>query len=255
MTFLSDISNTFGRFLRSEIRTPQIVIFSLAQPLFWLLLFGQLFEKMVNVPGISTSNYISFLAPGVMVMIVLYSSTYGGMSIVDDISSGLLDKFLVTPANRTAFVIGSLLASLVSLSAQILVVFGAASLMGLEMETGIAGVFLTMFFVGLLSFGIAGLSKALALATKNAQPVVIIGSFVTMPLIFLSGALMPLETAPDWIQTAAKFNPIEYTVKAVRYLVIGNGSLNDFIPSILVLTAFAVFGVAIATLAFRKATN
>jgi len=233
-------------------RTAYFIVFSLAQPLIWLLLFGQLFKGMVHMPGFPAESYLQFFAPGVIVMTVLFGAAYAGTGVIEDLDSGVLDKILVTPVSRPALIVGSLLASLLGLAVQVLVIFGVAWLMGLEVATGFGGVLLTIAIVGLLSFGFAGLSKALALVTRKFEPVIITVNFLTMPLIFASGVLMPLRLAPSWIRTVARFNPIDYAVNAVRTLVITGYDWRIILPRMFVLGLFAFMGITLATLAFRK---
>jgi ABC-2 type transport system permease protein len=177
------------------------------------------------------------------------------MDMIEDITSGVLDKLLVTPVNRLALILGSLLASFLGLAVQVLVIFGIAGLMGLRVATGFVGVLLATAIVGLLGLGLSGLSNALALLTKHHDPVIITVNFLTTPLMFVSSAMMPLQLAPDWIQTAARFNPIDYAVRAVRALVITGYDWAAILLGLLVLGALASLGVTLATLAFRKVSD
>lgn len=206
MRFFADLWHTLARHVRADLCTPYFAVFGLAQPLFWLLLFGQLFKRMAELPGFPAENYLQFFAPGVIVMNVLFGSAYAGMDMIEDITSGVLDKMLVTPVSRPALILGSLLASFLGLAGQVLVIFGIAGLMGLR-------------------------------------------------LMFVSSAMMPLQLAPKWLQTAARFNPINYAVRAVRALVITGYDWATILPGLLVLGGFTSLGVTLATLAFRKASD
>lgn len=254
MRFFADLWHTLARHVRADLRTPYFAVFGLAQPLFWLLLFGQLFKRMAELPGFPAENYLQFFAPGVIVMNVLFGSAYAGMDMIEDITSGVLNKMLVTPVSRPALILGSLLSSFLGLAVQVLVIFGIAGLMGLRMATGFVGVLLATVIVGLLSLGLSGLSNALALLTKHHDPVIITVNFLTTPLMFVSSAMMPLQLAPKWLQTAARFNPINYAVRAVRALVITGYDWATILPGLLVLGGFTSLGATLATLAFRPIT-
>jgi ABC-2 type transport system permease protein len=255
MRFFADLWHTLTRHVRANLRTPFFTVFGLAQPLFWLLLFGQLFKRTAELPSFPADNYLQFFAPGVIVMNVLFGSAYAGMDVIEDITSGVLDKLLVTPVSRLALMLGNLLASFLGLAVQVLVIFGIAGLMGLRVATGLTGVLLATAIVGLLSLGLSGLSNALALLTKHHDPVIITVNFLTAPLMFVSSAMMPLQLAPTWLQTAARFNPIDYAVQAVRALVTTGYDLAAILPGVLVLSAFAALGITLATLAFRKVSD
>ena len=136
------------RHVRATLRTPYFTVLGLAQPLFWLLLFGQLFQRMAEVPGFPAESYLQFFAPGVIVMNVLFGAAYAGMNVIDDINSGVLNKTLTTPVSRPALILGSLLASFFSQAVQVLAIFGIAHLMGLNVVTGLGGILLTVIIVG-----------------------------------------------------------------------------------------------------------
>ena len=96
------------RYLRALIRQPWYIAFTLLQPIIWLLLYGQLFQKVVELPGFHAISYIDFLTPGVVIMTALFSSGWTGMGLIREIDRGTLDRFLVSPLNRSALIAGRL---------------------------------------------------------------------------------------------------------------------------------------------------
>ena len=94
------------RHLRNLYRQPAWIAISLVQPIVWLLLYGALFKKIVEIPGFGAGSYIDFLTPGVVVMTALFSAGWSGMGLVDDVKRGIVDRFLVTPASRGALIWG-----------------------------------------------------------------------------------------------------------------------------------------------------
>jgi len=123
MDFASDVWYTLARRFRNGLREPIWIFFSLAQPLIWLLLFTQLFKNLALMPGFPTSEYLLFFAPGLIVMMAVFSSAYTGFDMLQDIQFGVVDKMLITPANRYAMVIGNILNALASMTIQILIIF------------------------------------------------------------------------------------------------------------------------------------
>jgi ABC-2 type transport system permease protein len=97
--------------------------------------------------------------------------------------------------------------------------------------------------------------NALALLTKHHDPVIITVNFLTTPLMFVSSVMMPLQLATAWLQTAARFNPIDYAVRAVRALVITGYDWTAILPGLLVLGVLASLGVTLATLAFQTVSE
>ena len=96
------------RHLRALLRQPAYVVMQLVQPLIWLFLFGQLFKNVTSLPGFGGASYISYLAPGVLVMSALLSNGWSGTTYLVDMERGVLDRFLATPARRSSFLIGQL---------------------------------------------------------------------------------------------------------------------------------------------------
>ena len=97
------------RHLRNLFRQPAWIFISLVQPIVWLLLYGALFRKIVEIPGFGSGSYIDFLTPGIVVMTCLFSAGWSGMGLIDDINRGVVDRFLVSPASRGSLISGRLL--------------------------------------------------------------------------------------------------------------------------------------------------
>lgn len=252
MDFASDIWYTFARRFRNGLREPIWIFFSLTQPLIWLLLFTQLFKNLSLMPGFPTSEYLLFFAPGLIVMMAVFSSAYTGFDILQDIQFGVVDKMLITPANRYAMIIGNILNAIVSMTIQILIIFAMVYIMGVSVATGAGGIILTLVIVWLIGIAFCSLSYALIIATRSQTALVVIANLLSLPLMFLSSAMMPAELAPDWVGTAMMFNPVNYAVEAVRPLFISGYDWGAMGMGLLVLGVFAVVGVVTAVLAFRN---
>src|ERR687887_1118043 len=114
------------RFLRAFLRQPAWVAITLVQPMIWLLLFGALFKRVVDIPGFHGDSYLEFLTPGVVVMSALFSSGWHGMGLINAIDRGILDRFLVSPVSRAALVASGLVHSAVVIVIQSCVIVGVA---------------------------------------------------------------------------------------------------------------------------------
>jgi ABC-2 type transport system permease protein len=252
MDFASDVWFTLARRFRNGLREPIWIFFSLTQPLIWLLLFTQLFKNLSLMPGFPTSEYLLFFAPGLIVMMAVFSSAYTGFDILQDIQFGVMDKMLVTPANRYAMIVGNILNALASMVIQVLIIFGMVHLMGVNVATGAGGILMTILIVCLIGLAFSGLSYALIIATRSHTALVVIANLLSLPLMFLSSAMMPAELVPHWVSTAMKFNPVNYAVEAVRPLFVSGSDWGAMGMGLLVLGVFAVVGVVTAVLAFRN---
>ena len=250
MNFISDLFNTLHRYVKSQVQTPYFLVFSIAQPIFWLFIFGKILDKSFVGDGIS---YIQFVTPGIIVMNVLYDAGYSGMSVVEDIRYGVFNKILSAPTNKLAIVLGNLFASAVSILIQVTIIYLIAYGLGFKFKGNIGDVLIMLVAIILLSLGVAGCSKALAFATRQDDPVVIIVNFITMPLIFLSTILLSKDILPPWAIKLSLFNPLEYAVRIVRTCC-GN-STDALLRNFVILTIFAILGICLSLIGIRKTTN
>lgn len=214
--FWSDAWALAVRQLRFNLRMPIWIAVNLSQPIIWLLLYGQLFRRVVELPGFGGTSYLSFLTPGVAMMTALFGSVWAGFSLIEDYDRGVLDRLLTTPVERGGIVLGSVLASSVTVAVQSLLILGLGLLFGARGAGGFTGD-LALFVAALfLAAGFAALSNALALLTRKEEPLIAILNFLTLPLAFLSSAIMAPGLMPKWMQALARYNPVEWAVDLAR---------------------------------------
>jgi ABC-2 type transport system permease protein len=215
MTALRHTWQVALRYTRALLRQPAWVGISLAQPVIWLLLFGALFKRTADIPGFTGGSYIEFLTPGVVVMLAM-SSAWVGMGFIEDINRGTMDRLLVSPIWRGALNLGSVAQSVLSLVIQSLIVIGLALAIGAHFHNGIAGVAVLIVVAGLLGAVFASLSNGIAVLARQRETLIGIVTMTTLPLTFLSTALMQQSLLPDWIRWAARFNPVNWAAEAGR---------------------------------------
>jgi ABC-2 type transport system permease protein len=204
------------RYLRAFVRQPAWVVVALVQPVIWLLLFGGLFKRVVEIPGFQGGSYIEFLMPGVVVMTAVMSAGWNGMGFVDDMRRGVLDRVLVSPVWRGALNAGSLLYAILTIAVQVLIIIGIALAAGASFENGVGGAAILVLVACLLAGSIAALSNALALVARERETLIGAVTFVTLPLTFLSATFMQQDLVPGWIASIARFNPVNWAVSAGR---------------------------------------
>src|SRR5207249_7122098 len=259
MTLLFDTGYLFKRSLKKLVRNPILLFFSLLQPVIFLLLFTQLFNRFSSIPGFAstgTTNYVSFAIAGIVLQNAFSSAFQSGTAVVDDVKSGYLEKMLATPVSRPAILLGRLLTDSFRVVVQSSIILGLGVLaFGVFPETGILGLLLILATIAFFGLAWAGISLALGLKTKSAESVFGIAGFLTFPLLFMSTALSPQNFLPDWMKTVSKYNPVSITVDAVRSLVAGPGCMDVWGH---LLAAFGVIAlIAVVTLGatlylFRK---
>jgi len=248
--FISDTKNLFFKYLRMTVRMPMWTFFGLIQPLLWLIIFGQLFSSLSQLPGFPQGGYIYFLTPGIMVMTVLFGSSWSGVNLLRDLTHGVMEKLLVAPVSRSAIVLSRLLHNGFTVMIQVFLLVLVAAPLGAGLPKG-TGLFWIWPATLLLAVGFSAVSNALAMILKREEPLVVMGNMLTLPLLFFSPALMPVEFLPEWIRAASRINPVTYGVDAVRACYQGE-FLRSFWISMMVLFIFSVVSVLTAVSIFNQ---
>jgi ABC-2 type transport system permease protein len=238
------------RHLRELWRQPWYVAITLVQPVIWLLLFGALFKKVVEIPGFG-GDYVDFLTPGIVVMTAIFTAGWAGMAVIEDLDRGVMDRFLVSPVSRGSLIAGRLGMNAVTIAIQSLIVIGLGLVVGARFPGGVAGALVLVLASVLLASAVGSLSIGLALVARQEETVIGAVQMVVLPATFLSAVLMKQELAPGWVQDVARFNPVNWAVDVGRA---GLGSSVDWglVASRLGLLALlAVLCGGVATRAFR----
>ncbi len=241
------------RQLRALLRQPAWIVITLVQPLMWLLLFGSLFKKVVDIPGFhGTGSYADFLTPGVVVMTALFSGGWLGMGLLNDYERGTLDRFLTTPASRISLVAGPLVQQSIVTIVQSLIIILLGLAVGGDFAGGLPGAIVVILAAILVGSAVGALSVALALVALKEETVIATVTSFTLPLSFLSGTFMDLELAPKWVQTAADVNPFNWAVEAGREALTSSdvdwGAVGIRLGGLVIVLSLCF---AVATRAFR----
>jgi ABC-2 type transport system permease protein len=149
-----------------------LVGISLLQPVIWLLLFGALSKRPVDIPGFSSGSYIEFLTPGVVVMLAVSAAGWVGMGFIEDINRGTMDRLLVSPIWRGALNLGSVAQSVLSIVVQSVIVIALALAVGARFHNGLAGVAVLLAVAGLLGAVFASLSNGVAVLTRQRETLI-----------------------------------------------------------------------------------
>jgi ABC-2 type transport system permease protein len=251
MTAIADTFALTIRDLLRLVRQPWFIAIVLVQPIIWLLLFGELFGSVTEIPGFAGGDYKQYLVPGVLVMTAFFSSGWNGMPTIDDINRGVVDRLLVTPVRRMPLIGGRVLQNLLQLVIQSLVIVGMALAIGVSFDGGVVGVVVLVLAAGLLGTGFAALSNALALITRQEESLIGAVTFLQLPLTFLSTAFMQPALMPDWIGTVARYNPVDWAIRAGREAVGASTDWSAVAGYCGLLAGFAIACLLLATRAFR----
>jgi ABC-2 type transport system permease protein len=217
----SDSWLIFRRSLREGFRNPALAfLFPLLPPLMGAVLFSQIFEKVVNLPGFPTDNYISWVGIGVVLLTAMSGAGFTATGLVLDSESGYLDRMRLLPVRSTAVLLGRLAFEAVRVLPAAAIVLVAAVALGADYDGGVLGAVAILGLVALWAMGWNSLFYVVALRTLNAQaPLALQPMF--WPVFFFSTAMVPDEVMPDWIETVANFNPFTHILEAARMFMAG----------------------------------
>ncbi|MDV3221687.1 ABC transporter permease [Intrasporangium sp.] len=240
------------RSVSALLRQPAYVLFTLVQPAIWLLLFGALFEKAVQIPGFAPEggSYLEFLTPGVVAMTALFSATWAGTVYIEDMNLGVMDRLLASPVRRGAMMNGTIAYQSITTVVQTAIVLGIAYVAGARFANPANGIVLTFVAAVLLTVVFAALSNALALLARTQDALIGISQLLTLPLAFLSSAIMNTALAPDWVESVARFNPLDWAVVVSRESLAAAPDWAVIWPRLAALAGLAVVMSWLATRAF-----
>jgi len=269
---LTEIWLVAWRSLTKLTRTPVLLFFSLFMPLIWLVMFSQTFGNVVVAsagPGVNvpegtptcliarTCDYVALLLPGIAVMTAIQSASQSGFAMVSDIESGFMDKFFVAPIRRSSVLIGKLLADGIRMAAQAGIILAIAFLLTVAVgwkipfSTGAPGMLLIMLLSSAFGVAFSGLSNTVALRTKSTEATMMVSFSLTFPLLFLSTAMLPEASLPQWVKDFSTVNPVSYVADAARALVIEGYDWAAIGSAFLAVAIFGIILNGMAVMSFR----
>ena len=212
MTFVRESFIVFRRQVRMNLRNPAWVFIGVMQPVLYLVLFGPLLKPLADDLG--ADNAYTFLVPGLLVQLGMFGAFFAGFGLIGEWREGVVEAERVTPASRTALLVGRLTRDVAQLFVQALILVGLGFAMGMRASAGgvVLGVALTLLVGG----ACAAASNALALTTKSEDVMAPVINMVMMPVLLLSGILLPMTIGPDWLQRVSDFMPFRWIVDGVR---------------------------------------
>lgn len=229
------------RFSRSKSR----IIGALATPLFFLIILGAGFSSSFQVRGGGAFDK-SYLAPGLIGMSVLFASLMGGVSIIWDREFGFLKEILIAPVSRFFVALGKAIGGVTTAMIQGILIMIIAWFIGVRYVSipGVLSGIAVMFISGI---GFIGLGIAIASKIESHEGFQMVMSFLTMPLVLLSGAFFPITNLPAWLKVLVYVNPLTYGVEALRYCLLG----SSIIPIQISIAVIVIFSIAMIALGGR----
>jgi ABC-2 type transport system permease protein len=238
------------RFYRQRGRVVGVI----ASPVLFWLVIGSGFGTSFRSGGSGNQHYLDYFYPGALIMIVLFTSIFTMMSVIEDRKEGFLLSVLVAPVSRSAIVLGKVLGGTTLATIQGLVFLVFAPLVGVHI--GIGSFLMVAITVFLVSFALTALGFAIAWPMDSNQAFHAVINLFLIPLWLLSGALFPLSGASGWLRVLMTINPLTYGVEALRGLLYP-ASTGEFslAASLATLVLFSLFMFGLAFLMVNRRTT
>jgi ABC-2 type transport system permease protein len=220
------------RFIRSKSRIVGMIV----QPLFFLFILGGGLRS-ASLPGMESSDYLVYIAPGIITMAILFSSIFTGISVLWDRQFGFLQEVLVAPISRFSIIFGRTLGGATTALIQGFFILIISLVLGVQIHST-TGFILTIIFMVLTAFTAVGIGLMIASKMTDFQGFQIIMNLVILPLFFLSSAIFPIATnpdLPDFIIKASFFNPLFFMVDGMRGSLTGEYYFNPLFNLLIVI--------------------
>lgn len=247
-TLLRDTGTVFWRAMRTSLRNPAWLVISLSQPILYIVLFGPLLEPIAGQLG--GENAYQVFVPGILVQLGMFGSLFVGFALIAEYRAGVIESQRVTPAPRTALLLGRVLRDVVVLVVQGVVLVAVAVPLGLRAPVG--GVVVAVLLVALLGGALAAVSYGLALTVKSEDAFAPILNSVVLPVLLLSGILLPMSLAPGWLQAVSDVVPFKHIVDGARALFAGDFGASQVWWGAGLTLVLVVLGWLYGTSRFRK---
>jgi ABC transporter DrrB family efflux protein len=238
------------RNLRVWTRVPAFIVFSLVQPIMFMLLFRYVFGGAINVraPG----GYVDYLVPGVIAQTCAFTSFGTAISLAQELEKGSIDRLRSMPIARSAVLVGRLTADLMRLAVVLLILLGLGYAVGFRFHNGVlAAIFMYLLAIG-LGVVVCCVAAFSGLAIKDEESVQAFGFLWVFPFSFVSAAFVPVSTLPGWMQAFANNQPLSIVIEEMRSLALGGPlALHAWQSAAWLIALLAVFG-SLAVRAYRR---
>ena len=255
MRIVTDTGIAFAREITPELRYPVAIVITMMTPLVFLGLFGPL---LTGLPGLSQevgaegASAWQWFLPGIVVLLALTGTAGAGAGLLQESLSGSFERMLVTPMNRLSMLAGRTLKEIVTLNAQALLL--VLVLLPSDFRLHVLGTLAGLLMLSVFALGIGALSFTLAAVSRSQTVFYGVQQMTNFPLVLLSGVLLPMELAPDWLYTVSRFNPAAYLVEAERALFAGNFGDGAVLYGAVASVAIAAAGLLLGGRAMSRVT-
>jgi ABC-2 type transport system permease protein len=251
MKTVRDTWLVFVRYLMIFLHNPVWVVVGVLQPLLYLLLFAPLLKAIASTPGFPPGGAYNVFVPGLLIQLGLFGAAGVGFSLIAELRDGVVERMRVTPVSRLALLLGRALRDMLTLLIQSLLLILAALPFGLDIHP--MGLLVMLALIALIGLLTASISYALALKLRDENSFAPLIFTSALPLLLLSGVLLPLSFAPVWLRDIADVDPLSYAVDAARSIFNNHVLEGTVAKGVIIMGALAILAVIWAARAFSTA--
>ena len=249
MSILAETKLLFIRNVKKNLSMPMWLVLGMMQPILYLLLYMPLLRNLGNTAALPLGQIAQIFVPG-MLVIMSISGLFAGFGFIPEMREGYITRLLVTPVSRVSILVGMILNQMFTFTLQAVVLIVVATVLGLR----VSALALVLSFVLFLMIGVSmtSLSYIISIATKSEDGLASLVNTLFLPIMLLSGIMLPISLAPDWLKTAAHFNPFYYAVEAIRALFLGDYGNPFILEGFAIMLVFVVLTVYFSVRALKK---
>src|ERR1700736_30797 len=208
MKLLRDTWIVFVRYVQILVGNPAWIVIGVVQPLLYLVLFAPLLKSIASMPGFPPGGAYNVFVPGLLIQLRMFGAVSVGFSLMAELRFGVIERLRVTPVSRVALLLGRALRDMTLLVIQSVILVVLALPFGLNINA--AGLLVMLALIALLGLMMASISYSAALWLKSEDSFAPLIFTATLPVLLLSGVLLPMSLAPNWLRTIADINPLLY---------------------------------------------
>ena len=213
--FLSDGWVTTRRNLLKIRRVPDILVFTLIQPIMFVLLFTYVYGGVIDIPG---SSYVEFLMAGIFAQTVVFGSTYSGSAMAQDLKDGIIDRFRTLPMSPAAVLIGRTNGDMLINASSMAVMMVTGFIVGWRVRSSFLEAAFAVVLLLLFAYSFSWVMAFIGMSVRSPEVINNVSFLVLFPLTFISNAFVPSETLPTPLRVFAEWNPVSSLVQAAREL-------------------------------------
>jgi ABC transporter DrrB family efflux protein len=234
-------------------RVPAYIMFTVIQPVMFVLLFRYVFGGAIQVPGVK-GGYVSFLLPGIIGQTAAFATFGTAIALAQELKKGVIDRLRSMPMARSAVLAGRLVADTARMFLTIVIVVGVGYAVGFRFQNGPGLAIAMIVLATVFGLAICCIAAYTGLAIGDEESVQAFGLVWLFPLTFLSSAFVPIASMPGWLQAFANNQPVTYVINAMRAMALGGPIAADLWKSVAWLAGIFIVFAPLAVRAYKRAS-